>query len=320
MIDRRIGKIKIRRGTDASRKLVKFEEGEVVYSTDTKRVYIGDGSTDGGKLISNRNIVSTTVADPDTSLIEEGDIVYKERNDITYMVALSGTPPTKKLVPIMIGIKGILNMFSYYLPLAGGTMTGNINMNNNKIINLPLPIQNNDAVNKVYVDDKEKLLKAEIDELQKLYDLLNANCLIWEDNVNAKTYEITVRTNKLIYAEGDTAIFDIVTTNVANGTILQWELFGDIGANDIVDSKISGDVTINSNKASISIQFLVDSLTETQTETSKIQLSFNGDIVATSASISLVDPTILPPSTGKYRLLTAEGNPMDTSTGDDIIV
>jgi len=318
MIDRRIGKIKIRRGTDASRKLIKFEEGEVVYTTDTKRVYIGDNSTDGGKLISNRNIVSTTSEDPNSTLIEEGDIIYKERDDITYMVALSGTPPTKKLIPIMIGVKGILNMFVYYLPLAGGTMTGNINMNNKKIVNLPLPVANNDAVNKVYVDDKEKLLKAEIDELQKLYDLLNGNCLVWENDPTAKTYELTVRSDKLIYAEGDTAIFDIVTTNVANGTILQWELFGTISANDVVDSKISGEVTINQNKGSITIQFNVDSVVEV--DTARMQLIFNGEIVATSVEISLVDQTVKPPSSFKYRLLTAEGDPMDTSTSDDIIV
>ena len=36
--------------------------------------------------------------------------------------------------------------------LAGGTMTGNINMNSNKIINLPTPAVNTDAATKKYVD------------------------------------------------------------------------------------------------------------------------------------------------------------------------
>ena len=39
MIDQRIGKIKVRRGTDLQRKLVTFEEGELVYSIDKKRLY-----------------------------------------------------------------------------------------------------------------------------------------------------------------------------------------------------------------------------------------------------------------------------------------
>lgn len=39
-----------------------------------------------------------------------------------------------------------------YLPLAGGTMAGNINMANNSITGLPTPTLNSDAVNKLYVD------------------------------------------------------------------------------------------------------------------------------------------------------------------------
>lgn len=38
------------------------------------------------------------------------------------------------------------------LPLAGGTMAGNINMNSNKVTNLPTPSANGDAVNKRYAD------------------------------------------------------------------------------------------------------------------------------------------------------------------------
>jgi len=38
------------------------------------------------------------------------------------------------------------------LPLAGGTMAGNINMNSNKVTNLPPPSANGDAVPKSYAD------------------------------------------------------------------------------------------------------------------------------------------------------------------------
>lgn len=40
-----------------------------------------------------------------------------------------------------------------YLPLKGGTMSGDINMGNNTITNVPTPTANADAVNKKYVDD-----------------------------------------------------------------------------------------------------------------------------------------------------------------------
>lgn len=41
-----------------------------------------------------------------------------------------------------------------YLPLAGGTMTGNININNKTIINLKTPTIDTEAANKKYVDDQ----------------------------------------------------------------------------------------------------------------------------------------------------------------------
>lgn len=44
--------LKVRRGTDAERAVVVFEEGEIVYTTDQKTVFIGDGTTPGGVPIS----------------------------------------------------------------------------------------------------------------------------------------------------------------------------------------------------------------------------------------------------------------------------
>ena len=43
--------LRIRRGTDAQRQSLTFDQGEVVYTTDTKKLYIGDGITAGGQNI-----------------------------------------------------------------------------------------------------------------------------------------------------------------------------------------------------------------------------------------------------------------------------
>jgi len=88
MIDRRIGKIKVRRGTDAQRKPVVFEEGELVYSIDKKRLYIGDEVTAGGILISNRNYVVNTLGIPPVVPSEAvyGDIVYDKNTGSTYII------------------------------------------------------------------------------------------------------------------------------------------------------------------------------------------------------------------------------------------
>ena len=43
--------LQIRRGTDAERKLATFSVGEIIYTTDTKKVFVGDGTTTGGKFV-----------------------------------------------------------------------------------------------------------------------------------------------------------------------------------------------------------------------------------------------------------------------------
>lgn len=55
MPDITIIKLKIRRGTDNQRKTIVLEQGELGYSTDTRRVFVGDGITVGGVPVSNVN-------------------------------------------------------------------------------------------------------------------------------------------------------------------------------------------------------------------------------------------------------------------------
>jgi hypothetical protein len=84
MIDRRIGKIKVRKGTDLQRKQIVFEEGELVYTTDTKRVFIGDGITLGGKRVTNKNYIFNSAYLPNDAYY--GDIVHDLTNKKTYIV------------------------------------------------------------------------------------------------------------------------------------------------------------------------------------------------------------------------------------------
>lgn len=50
--------IKVRRGTDAQRLLVLLEQGEIAYTTDTKKFYVGDGTTYGGNEITGATALS----------------------------------------------------------------------------------------------------------------------------------------------------------------------------------------------------------------------------------------------------------------------
>ena len=54
---------------------------------------------------------------------------------------------------IQTEIDGVTGDLSGYLPLTGGTMTGNIDMTGHGIYNLPVPTNGGDAASKTYVDD-----------------------------------------------------------------------------------------------------------------------------------------------------------------------
>jgi len=57
--------LRLRRGTDAERLLVAPLQGELIYATDTKKLYVGDGATLGGVLIG------PSAADTFTELVDD---------------------------------------------------------------------------------------------------------------------------------------------------------------------------------------------------------------------------------------------------------
>lgn len=50
----RVSKIKIRRGSDNQRKFMVFDQGELVYTTDTKRLFVGTGTLSGGNVVGSK--------------------------------------------------------------------------------------------------------------------------------------------------------------------------------------------------------------------------------------------------------------------------
>jgi len=75
--------VKLRRGPDSERQTLTFESGEIVFSTDIKRVFIGDNDTLGGILVGNKAIVSTT---PSPSAIQ-GDLFFNINTNVLYMLS-----------------------------------------------------------------------------------------------------------------------------------------------------------------------------------------------------------------------------------------
>jgi alpha-tubulin suppressor-like RCC1 family protein len=76
MPDIEIVKLKTRRGTDTQRQLIVLEEGELGYTIDTKRVFVGDGATSGGTSVTTRS--HTIDANIGSTYAQIGDILYKD--------------------------------------------------------------------------------------------------------------------------------------------------------------------------------------------------------------------------------------------------
>ena len=71
--------LRLRRGTDAERQLITPVEGELIYTTDTKLLYAGDGTTAGGTLVTGSGGAGSTtlnaLTDTDLSGASNSDVL-----------------------------------------------------------------------------------------------------------------------------------------------------------------------------------------------------------------------------------------------------
>jgi len=91
MADVSVIKLKVRRGTDAQRKLVVLDQGEIGYTTDSKRLFVGDGSIPGGISAGSKFYNSTSItADSTLATAVTGDFVY-DKSQSGYYILTGGT-------------------------------------------------------------------------------------------------------------------------------------------------------------------------------------------------------------------------------------
>jgi hypothetical protein len=72
-------KLIIRRGTDADRQNVIFYSGELGYTLDKKRVFVGDGVTQGGNVVGNINFGIIQGKEIYAGVAYPGDIIYQSQ-------------------------------------------------------------------------------------------------------------------------------------------------------------------------------------------------------------------------------------------------
>ena len=123
--------IKIRRGPEIDRANTVYEDGELVYSTDKKRLFIGDGfstngNTPGGNIVGNK--IWYTDNFEKLSSIEVNDLVY--RTDFKALYLLYGNNPLLSSSYVLVGglkmITENVNLTPYTLPDATDMVKGGI--------------------------------------------------------------------------------------------------------------------------------------------------------------------------------------------------
>ena len=153
--------IRLRRGTDGQRRTITFQSGEIGYSTDVKRAFIGDGSTVGGSLLGNQNTINTD--NPSPSAIKH-DLFFNSTECITYMLSSEAGPDNianyARITPIadevsLIYRNGILsinplyfrNPTTGYVHLSGDQMSGYLSL-------VGAPIEDLHATPKFWVESR----------------------------------------------------------------------------------------------------------------------------------------------------------------------
>jgi len=75
--------LRLRRGTDAERQTITPLEGELIYTTDTEKLYVGDGTTVGGNPIDSDTITDQLSDLSDVSLagLQDGQTIAYDVNN-----------------------------------------------------------------------------------------------------------------------------------------------------------------------------------------------------------------------------------------------
>lgn len=101
--------LRLRRGTDAERLLITPIEGELVYTTDTKLLYVGDGTTAGGTLVTGAGGGGSTTLDA----LTDTDLTGAENNDV--LTFNGGTNKWEAVSLPGVGILGLNDLSDVFI-------------------------------------------------------------------------------------------------------------------------------------------------------------------------------------------------------------
>ena len=153
--------LKLRRGSNAQRLAITPEEGELIYTTDTKAVYVGDGSTVGGTAVTSAvanhfstivvagqsNIVADSTADSLTVAAGSGITLTTDASTDTLTITNSGFSNLVEDLSPQLGANLDVNGFDI-ISTSNGDITINPDGTGNIILHSTTIINNNGDITK----------------------------------------------------------------------------------------------------------------------------------------------------------------------------
>lgn len=240
--------------TDENGDLILNENGEVLYNEE--------------EIITNFDDLDEVLT---LTVVETGDtgkitILGENDNSQSYFIKATQTIYQE-------GDKACFNIFTSNVPdgtVGTWQLTGDITEDDvvGKKLQGEFSIQNGAALVCVTladngVEDNTRLVTFSIVDTDASENFTIAPDYVLPEDVIEPSY--AVATDKLIYKEGEVITYTITTTEVPDGTVLQWVLYGvGITSEDVVGGKMSGTVVIINNTATVFVSIAEDLETENQ--------------------------------------------------------
>ena len=252
--------LQLRRGTDAERKLATFSVGEIIYTTDTKKVFVGDGTTVGGKFVgglaeAGLRAVTTFeggqfVTNYETEYTADGHLAMNGKD----VVGVRDLSVSRSITSNLVPAASAYNLGTVSAPwgqLYVNTITANTsinanitgNVNGNTFGDHNGNVRNGDLYGNVYSDSNRKLIDWRAESFEGIFQgplygsVYGADSTVVLDNF-ANVLRLAPRTSApsgatvgmIAVADGNTSGWDPLGTNLGvaypafyNGT--DWKAF-----------------------------------------------------------------------------------------------
>jgi hypothetical protein len=207
---------------------------------------------------------------------------YFEEETITYTILTENIPANTEL---SYTLSGDIDEND----IVGGELEGTFTIVNNSAQVTIVLANNNDDTVEVFDDEGNPVIEDVDDSTERIIFSIDnttasTTALIIGENTLEPYY--FVEADRVTVSEGETVTYTITTKNVADGTILNYTLSGDVTRLDIVEYELTGSFEINNNTAEVKIIIAGDG----ELENSELLIFTIDDTDASASVIILADP------------------------------